>query len=184
MGLIANAFLSGTISTTCIIPIPILLQVAIGMSALSAGVYLIPYMLAMEISPMLVATLITKRRLPSVYLALVGAVLPSIGSPGNPGYGAMYGIEAVLGLGVGAAITVTMLMALYATEKPDLPVGAASVIQFRFMGRTTALEKVTAVARTWLRDAMLGVLSPEETALVFRRPDTINSLPNALRDTV
>lgn len=31
---------------------------------------------------------------------------------------------------------------------------------------------------------MLGVLSPEETDLVFRQPDAISSLPNALRGVV
>lgn len=127
MGLILNAFLSGAISTTCMIQIPIRSQAAIGMSALSAGVHLIPFTLAMEFGAMLVAMLITKRRLPPVYLALVanvmqlvGVVLLSMGSPDNPGYRAMYGIEAVLGLGVGAAIAVTTLMMPYATEKRDL----------------------------------------------------------------
>ncbi|KAI0883457.1 putative multidrug resistance protein fnx1 [Annulohypoxylon maeteangense] len=191
MGLIINAFLSGAISTTCMIQIPVFSQAAIGISALGAGVHLIPYTLAMEIGAMLVAMVIAKRRLAPVYLALVatvmqlvGVVLLSTGSPESPGYSAMYGIEAVLGLGVGAAIAVTTLMMPYATEKRDLSVGTASIIQFRFMGGATALAIVTAVANTWLRSAMLGVLSPEETALVFRRPDTINSLSGDLRDTV
>ena len=52
------------------------------------------------------------------------------------------------------------------------------------MGGATALAIVTAVANTWLRDAMSSVLSPEAIALAFRQPDTINSLPGALRDTV
>lgn len=191
MGLIANAFLSGAISTTCLIQVPIFSQAAVGTSALGAGVHLIPYTLAMEIGAMLVAASIAKRRLPPVHLALVeavmqlvGVVLLSVQSPNNPGYRGMYGIEAIIGLGVGAAIAVTTLMMPYATEKQDLSVGTASIIQFRFMGGATALAIVTAVANTWLRGALLDVLSPEEITLVFRRPDTINSLPDALRSTV
>lgn len=127
MGLIANAFLSGAISTTCLIQVPIFSQAAVGTSALGAGVHLIPYTLAMEIGAMLVAASIAKRRLPPVHLALVeavmqlvGVVLLSVQSPNNPGYRGMYGIEAIIGLGVGAAIAVTTLMMPYATEKQDL----------------------------------------------------------------
>ncbi|XDG03758.1 hypothetical protein ABKA04_003373 [Annulohypoxylon sp. FPYF3050] len=191
MGLIANAFLSGAISTTCLIQVPIFSQAAVGTSALGAGVHLIPYTLAMEIGAMLVAASIAKRRLPPVHLALVAAVMQLVGvillsiqSPNNPGYRGMYGIEAIIGLGVGAAIAVTTLMMPYATEKQDLSIGTASIIQFRFMGGATALAIVTAVANTWLRGALLDVLNPEEITLVFRRPDTINSLPGALRSTV
>ncbi|CAJ2502289.1 Uu.00g096830.m01.CDS01 [Anthostomella pinea] len=191
MGLILNGFLSGAISTTCMIQIPIRSQAAVGMGALSAGVHLIPFTLAMEIGAILVATIIAKRRLPPVYLALVagvlqlvGVVLLSEGSPNNPGYSAMYVIEVILGLGVGAVIAVTTLMMPYATEKRDLAVGTASIIPFRFLGGATALAIVTAVANIRLQEVMLGVLSPEETALVLMRPDTIRLLPTAVKDRV
>lgn len=127
MGLIVNAFLSGAISTTCMIQIPLRSQAALGMSAFSAGIYLIPFTLSMEFGAMVVAMLVKKRRLAPVHLGfaaavlqLVGVVLLSVGPVENPAYKAMYGIEVVVGLGVGAAIAVTTLMMPYATEKRDL----------------------------------------------------------------
>lgn len=79
MGLVLNAFLSGAISTTCMIQIPIRSQAAVGLSALEAGVYLLPYTLTMELGAMLAAPPIRRRRLPPVYSALAAAVMQLVG---------------------------------------------------------------------------------------------------------
>ncbi|KAF2643322.1 hypothetical protein P280DRAFT_422076 [Massarina eburnea CBS 473.64] len=188
MGLILNAFLSGAISITCMIQIPTRLQTAIVISAMKAGIYLIPFTLAM-----LVAIVIKKRRLSPVYLALmtaamqlVGVVLLSLGPIDNPGYKAMYGIEFVVGLGVGADIAVTTLMMPHAIEKRELSVGAALIIsfQFRFLGAAAALAIVAAVGNAWLRDSLSVVLNSEETTSIFRRPDVIKALPDLSREMV
>jgi hypothetical protein len=110
-----------------IITIPIRSQAAIGLTALNAGVYLLPYTLSMELGAFLVAMVVKRRRLVPMYLGLLAAVLQlvgvsllSLGPIEDPAYKAIYGIEVVVGLGVGAAIAVTTLMMPHATEKRDL----------------------------------------------------------------
>lgn len=76
---------------------------------------------------MLVAVLAKNRRMPPVYLSFIGALFQllgllfmSRGSPTNPNWQALYGLEILAGTGVGLGIGVVTLMTPYVTEKRDL----------------------------------------------------------------
>jgi hypothetical protein len=123
----SNSFLTGMVSTTCIVTIPLRYQAAAGVSALQAGIRLIPMSLTVQIGAMLVAVLTKKRRMPPIYLLFVGATLQMIGciflsrgSPDHPNWNGLYGFEAMTGIGVGITIGVVTLIIPYATEKRDI----------------------------------------------------------------
>lgn len=79
MLIIRNTFFTGSITTTCIIQIPLRYQAASGSSPLQASIRLIPFMVTIQVGGMLVAALATKRRMPPVYLSFLGAICQLFG---------------------------------------------------------------------------------------------------------
>ncbi|KAI0144561.1 major facilitator superfamily domain-containing protein [Xylariaceae sp. FL1272] len=191
MGIIANSFLSGTISTTCIINIPLRFQTAAGLSALQAGIRLIPLTVTLQIGAMLVAILTKKGRTAPIYLLLVGAGLQLIGvvflSQGDAKHATwsgIYGFEAVTGVGLGLTIGVVTLMMPHACEVRDRATATSAIIQFRFLGGATVLAIVTAVANKWILDVLATLVSPEQAMVILRDSAAIGDLPDATQMAV
>ncbi|PVH96850.1 drug resistance transporter [Periconia macrospinosa] len=157
IGLIANTFLVGAISTTCIIQIPLRFQTANGTSPLQAGIRLIPLSITIQL--------------------VIGCVLMSRGNPESPEWRALYGFEALTGFCVGMVIGVVTLMTPYTTAKRDHATATSSIVQFRFLGGATALAIVTAVSNTWLRRNLALLLDPPQVMMIFRATDFIDDLP-------
>ncbi|KAI0144466.1 drug resistance transporter [Xylariaceae sp. FL1272] len=190
-GIIVNSFLSGTVSTTCIITIPMRYQTSSGLSPLQAGIRLIPLSLTIQIGAMLVAVLTKRGRLAPFYLLLTGAILELIGcvfmSRGpveTPDWHALYGFEVVTGVGVGLSIGAVTLMIPYAIEDRDRATGTSAVVQFRFLGGATALAIVTAVTNKWLLNKTAMILRPEQVEMIFQDSAYIDSLAGDLETTV
>ncbi|KAI1261413.1 drug resistance transporter [Xylariaceae sp. FL1019] len=186
MGIIANSFLSGTVSTTCIINIPLRFQTAAGLSALQAGIRLIPLTVTLQIGAMLVAILTKRGRIAPVHLLFVGASLQLIGvvflSQGDadhPTWSGIYGFEAVTGVGLGLSIGVVTLMMPHACEVRDRATATSAVVQFRFLGGATVLAIVTAVANKWLLGVLGTLVSSEEAMMILRDSATIGGLSAA-----
>lgn len=57
-------------------------------------------------------------------------------------------------------------------------VAAAAPVQLRFLGSAIAISIVTAVDSTWLRNVLLGHLTPEQIQAIFRSSEEIGTLPN------
>ncbi|KAI1179865.1 drug resistance transporter [Nemania sp. FL0916] len=191
IGIIANSLLSGAISTTCVITIPMRAQASAGDSPLQAGVRLIPLSLTIQIGAMIDAILTKKRRLAPIYLLLAGASLQLIGCvfmsrgpPQHPDWHALYGIEVVTGIGLGLSIGAVTLMIPYAIEDRDRATATSAVVQFRFLGGATALAIVTAVANKWLLTVLSEIVSPEQVELILRDSAFIGSLPEMVQGTI
>ncbi|KAL9097924.1 MAG: hypothetical protein Q9165_000250 [Trypethelium subeluteriae] len=129
--------------------------------------------------------------MPPIYLILVGAtfqvtgcIFLSRGSHEVSDWRGTYGNEAITGLGVGLGIGVVTLMTPFVIEKRDLSVATAAIVQLRFLGGATALAILTAVGNTWLRNALQGVLTPDQLTTIFRTPEIISSFPADPRDIV
>ena len=59
----------------------------------------------------------------------------------------------------------------------ELAVATAAIVQFRFLGGATALAILTAVANTWLRDTLRGILSSDQLGTLFQAPAIISTFP-------
>ncbi|KAI1772029.1 major facilitator superfamily domain-containing protein [Hypoxylon cercidicola] len=191
IGLLSSSFMTGAVSITCIIQIPIRYQTAVGGSPLQAGLRLIPLSVSGPLGTMIVAVIVKNRRAPPLYLSffgqvfqIIGIVFLSQGSPDNPDWNALYGIQVVVGLGMGCCIGTAALLTPWTVEKRDIAVGSAAVTQFRFLGSAIVVSIITAVGNSWVKDALSGQLTSTELESIFRSTDAINTLPGTLATLV
>ncbi|XXH01721.1 hypothetical protein Hte_008082 [Hypoxylon texense] len=133
---------------------------------------------------MVTAMAVKNRRIPPLYVCLVGQLLQiiglifiSLGSPNDPDWHALYGIEVVIGLGMGCNIGTAALLTPWTVEKGDIAVGSAAVTQFRFLGSAIVVAIITAVGNSWVRDVLLDRLTPAQVSAIFQSTDAINDLP-------
>lgn len=119
--------MTGSVSITCIIQLPIRYQTTVGSSPLQAGVRLLPFVLCGPLGVTLTAILSKNRRVPPLYVGIVGILLQMIGlifisqgPPSNPDWSPLYGVEVLAGLGMGISIGVVTLLTPYIAEKRDL----------------------------------------------------------------
>lgn len=119
--------MTGAVSITCIIQIPIRYQTAVGGSSLQAGIRLIPLAVSAPLGTMVTALALKNRRVPPLYLSLVGQLLQVIGlvflsrgSPSDRDWRGLYGIEVVIGLGTGCNIGTAALLTPWVVEKRDI----------------------------------------------------------------
>ncbi|EGC49537.1 drug resistance transporter [Histoplasma capsulatum var. duboisii H88] len=158
VGLLLSSFMTGAVSITCIIQIPIRYQTAVGGTPLQAGIKLIPLAL----------------------FQIVGLVFLSRGSPSNPDWRGLNGIEVVIGLGTGCNIGTAALLTPWTVEKRDIAVGSAAVTQFRFLGSTIVVAIITAIGNSWAKNVFLDHLTPVQLSAIFRSTEAINDLPEDL----
>lgn len=206
--------MTGAVSITCMIQIPIRYQAAGALSPLQAGIRLIPFSVFSPIGVIVVAALSRKRFVPPLYLAFVGEILQIIGlvflsrSPlDNLGWGGLYGLEVLIGLGMGFCIGTATLMTPFIVEKRDLgmlytyrgpkniderytincyflAIGTGAVVQFRFLGSTVVLSIITAVGNNWVKQILSAYLTGTELLMIFRSTETIATLPSSVEPTV
>lgn len=76
---------------------------------------------------MITAMAVKNWRIPPLYLSLVGQFLQiiglvflSLGSPSDPDWHGLYGIEVVIGLGMGCNIGTAALLTPWTVEKGDI----------------------------------------------------------------
>ncbi|KAK4248390.1 multidrug resistance protein 3 [Corynascus novoguineensis] len=184
VGLLLTSFMTGAVSITCIFQLPLRYQTSAGLSALQAGLRLIPFSVCGPLGTVFCAVLSKKRRVPPIYLAIAGELMQIIGlvflargDPADPDWRGLYGLEVVVGIGFGLCLGAVSLMVPFVVEKRDLAVGAAAPVQLRFLGSATVISIVTAVGNTWLRDELSGTLTPEQIQAIFRSSDAIRALP-------
>jgi hypothetical protein len=117
--------MNGAVSITGMVLIPFRSQAALGSTPLQAGVRLLPFSLSIPIGFIIQATITRRFHSPPLYTALVGQIFQVIGlvvlskgSTQDPGWSGIYGIEVIVGLGIGFAISaVTLLTPLVAGKK-------------------------------------------------------------------
>ncbi|KAI0532016.1 putative multidrug resistance protein fnx1 [Xylaria digitata] len=189
--LLLNSFTTGAVSITCMIQLPIRYQAAAALSPLQAGIRLIPFSVASPIGVIIVAILAKNRRVPPIYLALAGEIIQILGlvfisrSPlDNLDWDGLYGLEVLIGLGMGFCIGTGTLLTPFIMEKRDLAVGTGTVVQYRFLGSTVVISIVTAVGNNWIKEMLLDKLTSLQLTSVFRSTEYIGFLPDNLEHTV
>ncbi|KAH8783249.1 putative multidrug resistance protein fnx1, partial [Diaporthe sp. PMI_573] len=184
MGLFINTFLTGAVSVTCIVLIPLRYQTAAGLSPLQAGARLILFSVASPIGAILAAAACKKNRVAPLYLMLFGEILQIIGlvlattltSTNDRDWPGLYGLQVCIGFGMGLVVGTATLLTPAVVERKDLATGSAAVIQFRFLGGATILSIATAVGNSWVRHVVSDLLTTEELQGIFRSAATIGDL--------
>lgn len=191
IGLLVNSFMTGSVSITCIIQLPIRYQTSVGDSPLEAGVKLLPFVLCGPLGVTLTAMLSKKRRIPPLYIGLAGSIFQMLGlifisdgPPSNPNWTPLYGLEVLTGMGMGISIGIVTLLTPYIAEKRDLAVASAAGTQFRFLGSSFVVSITTAVGNGWIKDRLSSSLTPSQIDRIFESTASINNLPEQLQPIV
>ena len=75
-------------------------------------------------------------------------------------------------------------MLLLAALTLDKAVGAGAVTQMRAMGGTICLAIVSSVMNGWLGSRLPSLLTPQQLAAIQTNPQTIQTFPSILQDSV
>ncbi|KAI6087384.1 putative multidrug resistance protein fnx1 [Hypoxylon rubiginosum] len=184
MGLLVNSFMTGSVSITCIIQLPIRYQTTVGSTPLNAGIRLLPFVLCGPLGVTLTAAISKKRRVPPIYAGIAGVLFQILGlafiaegPSDNPDWTPLYGLEILTGLGMGISIGIVTLLTPYIAEKRDLAVASAAGTQFRFLGSAFVVSIVTAVGNGWISNQLSSSLSQAQIDEIFRSTASINDLP-------
>lgn len=190
---VAMAFLAGAAMFGAIVYLPLFFQGVQGRQATNAGLLLLPLMLALMVASLVVGRLTTRTGRYKIY-PIIGTIVAAGGlwllSTMTPTTGrvtsSMWMI--VLGLGVGATLSVLTIAAQNAVEMRDLGAGTASVNFFRTLGSTIGVAVfgtiLTSRLDTELADRLVGVdLPPDVSAdTLARSPRAIAALPEPLHE--
>ncbi|KAK0625390.1 putative multidrug resistance protein fnx1 [Bombardia bombarda] len=200
LGLIISSFMTGAVSNTCIFLLPIRHQTAAGLSAIDAGIRLIPLTAGGPIGAVLGSVLSRNKRVPPLYFAFLGQIMMIMGtvflsrqdttgtgsgpSDNQTNWSGIYGLELIVGLGYGFAIATSTVLTPYLVEKRDLAVGTAAPVQFRFLGSAIVIAITTAAGNSKIRDQLLGTLTLGQIQAIFRSSKEINGLPADVQQVV
>mgnify|MGYP005988722501 CR=1 FL=1 len=110
-----------------VVDIPQRMQSVNGLSAVQAGIRLLPYSVAAPATSLMTTVAAGKWRIPFLYFLILGGSLQLIGAgllTSLPSNGhllpAQYGYEAIAGAGLGVTFGILMLGIPFAVEKKDL----------------------------------------------------------------
>ncbi|OTB06974.1 hypothetical protein M426DRAFT_257371 [Hypoxylon sp. CI-4A] len=191
MGLLVNSFMTGSVSITCIIQLPVRYQTAVGASPLQAGVRLLPFVLCGPLGVIITAAICKNRRVPPIYVGLAGSIFQMLGlifmsrsPPETPNWSPLYGIEVLAGMGMGIGIGIVTLLTPYVVEKRDIAVASAAGTQFRFLGSAFVVSITTAVGNGWIRDQLSGSLTSSQIKGIFESTASISNLPKQVQPMV
>ncbi|KAH6634688.1 major facilitator superfamily domain-containing protein [Chaetomium sp. MPI-SDFR-AT-0129] len=187
LGLLLNAFLTGFPFMAAIITIPQRFQVVNGTNAIDAGIRMLPLLLCSPFATVFASVLLTKLRLPPLYVLLAGCGLQTLGvglfsslDPSHldniPSY--QYGYQVIMGCGFGLNLsTVLMMVPLVATQR-DMPVTMGAATQIRVLGGTIGLAICSALLSNYVAAHTGDLLTPQEQAAILQSSQNIRRLPS------
>ncbi|KAJ8070672.1 hypothetical protein OCU04_001043 [Sclerotinia nivalis] len=127
MGGLLLSLLSGIPWNAVTIDIPQRFQVVNGMSPIAAGVRLIPFNALIAFGTVIANIIVAKAHIPPIYLMFIGSSLQIIGITlistvpnGVNVNSAIYGYEAIAGLGIGIVIGMVIVIPPHVVERRDL----------------------------------------------------------------
>lgn len=122
-----TCFLCGMPFNVLIVNIPQRMQSVNGLSAVQAGVRLLPFSVVAPAASIATSVLAGKRRVPFICFLLIGGSLQLIGAgllislpPSSHFHAAQYGYEAIAGAGMGVSFGILFLGVPFAVDKRDL----------------------------------------------------------------
>ncbi|MCJ1233481.1 hypothetical protein MMC14_001439 [Varicellaria rhodocarpa] len=192
MGFFLNALFGGAVFITVIIIIPQRFQVVNDLSSFSAGWRLLALMLCTPVASMLSGYLMSNRKIPIIYILLVGAILQIIGlalmgtlsisDPTVPR--AQYGYQVILGFGVGLTLSSLLIAAPTVIEDKDTAVFVGALAQARIIGGSIGLTIGTNILNENVKSGTTEFLSSQQLSDLLQSAQTIKTLPSDLQMVV
>ncbi|KAL8746695.1 MAG: hypothetical protein Q9190_001319 [Brigantiaea leucoxantha] len=186
MGFLLNALFGGAVFICSVILIPQRFQVVNNLSAFNAGWRLLALMLCSPVGTILSGTLVTKFKIPPIYVFLIAAVLQTVGlalmgtlpisSAGVPS--AQYGYQVILGLGIGLGLATLIVAAPTAIEEKDTAVFVGAITQSRILGGSLGLAVCTNVLNSKVKSASSSLTSQQLNDLIQSAQTIKNLAPN------
>ncbi|KAI1733353.1 MFS general substrate transporter [Xylaria scruposa] len=184
MAMLANSWLSGMVLVVTVVQIPQRFMIVNGLTAINAGVRLLPFVAVVAFTSVFVAIIVSRAKIPPVYTLIFGALLQVAGAAGlsrastQSGIEAsQYGFQVLAGAGVGIYNIILILLTPYVIDKKHLAIANGAVTQFRILGGSIGLSIVTCATSQSLRANLMRMLSPGQTSLILDRTDKILTLP-------
>lgn len=193
------------------IVIPQRFQVVNGLSAFDAGWRLLALMLCSPLASILSGLLVTKVKVPPVYIFLAAAILQILGLAlmgtlsisQHTVPSAQYGYQVILGLGIGLTQTLIIVAAPLAIEEKDtgtlisamahsivpliltalVAIFVGAMTQARILGGSLGLAVSTNILNGKLQ-SVSRLLSSEQLQGLFQSAQNIKTLPPHLQETV
>ncbi|KAL3448147.1 major facilitator superfamily domain-containing protein [Aspergillus insuetus] len=184
MGLLLQSFFLGVPFTMLVIALPQRFQTVNSMSALDAGVRLLPYAMLAPIGSLLSNIIFMRRPVP-IPLLLAGATFQVLGlallvaEPVRESLPAkLYGYEIIAGMGVGITFGTLVTITPSSVEPRDLATATGAMIQFRQMGSTIGLSIGSALLNSHLKSHLAPpVLSTAQLESLLQNVRVIFTFP-------
>ncbi|KAJ3579323.1 hypothetical protein NPX13_g1242 [Xylaria arbuscula] len=188
MAAVCNAWLSGSVLVVTVVQIPQRYIIVNGLSAIDAGVRLLPFVVVMASTSVILTIIMAKWKLHAVYCLMIGALLETAGVAGLSQTSmhqeintSQYGFQILAGIGVGFFNILLLLMTPHIVAKEHLAVGNGAINQFRILGGSLGLSIATVATAPTLRASLLQIIGAQQTALVLDRTNEISNLPSDLQ---
>ncbi|KAJ5113760.1 MFS general substrate transporter [Penicillium angulare] len=171
-----------------VISLPQRFQTVNELSALNAGVRLLPYALFAPIGS-LFSNIIFMRKQKPLLLLLTGACFQIIGlallvseSVGPTIPAKIYGYEILAGFGVGITFGTLVTITPASVEPRDLAAATGAMIQFRQMGGAIGLSIGSSLLNSYLKNHLAPpVLTPKQLSTLLGNVRSIFNLPPELQ---
>lgn len=133
--------MTGAVSVTCVVLIPLRYQTAAGLSPLQAGARLVLFSVFSPLGAIVAASLCKNKRVPPLYLMLFGEFLQILGlvlvttltNPEDRDWPGLYGLQVCIGFGMGFVMGTATLLTPAIAERKDL--GEYLVAKWNSMNR-------------------------------------------------
>ncbi|KAI1102716.1 putative multidrug resistance protein fnx1 [Jackrogersella minutella] len=187
VGILLNFTFLGGPAIVSMLLIPQRFQLIYGTSSLNAGVYLIPFTLALPFGTIFASIIAGRLKVPPIYIILTGSCLQIIGFallstlpstleiPSK-----IYGFELISGWGCGMNFSLLFVMIPSVNEKMYHSVGMGAGAQFRMIGCAIILSIATSVFNGYARAQLQSILGDSDTNALTQ----LGTLPQELQEQV
>ncbi|KAL2871601.1 major facilitator superfamily domain-containing protein [Aspergillus lucknowensis] len=188
MGMLLQAFFLGVPFTMLVIALPQRFQTVNSLSALDAGVRLLPYAMLAPVGSLVSNIIFMRRRVP-ILLLIAGATFQVLGlallvaEPVRESLPArLYGFEILAGFGVGITFGTLVTITPGSVEPRDLATATGAMIQFRQMGSTIGLSIGSSLLNSYLKSHLAPpVLSAAQLSALLENIRVIFTFPPELQ---
>ncbi|KAK4224901.1 major facilitator superfamily transporter [Podospora fimiseda] len=189
LGLLLNAFLTGFPFMTALINIPQRFQVLNGTTAVNAGLRMLPLLLCSPVATTISGWILTRFKLPPVYMLVAGCVLQTIGmglfsslpSSDTRIRSTQYGYQVIMGFGFGFNLGTLVMMVLLVVTQADMAVTMGSVTQIRVLGGTIGLAVCSAILSSHVASKTTNLLTTAQQEALLKSFQTIHFLSPELQ---
>ncbi|KAK4155861.1 major facilitator superfamily transporter [Chaetomidium leptoderma] len=189
LGLLLNAFLTGFPFMAAIITIPQRFQVVNGTTAVDAGIRMLPLLLCSPVATVLASLLLSKLRLPPLYVLLGGCSLQTLGvglfssldsfNLDAPSF--QYGYQVLMGCGFGLNLSTVLMMVPLVVKQRDMAVTMGAATQIRVLGGTIGLAVCSALLSNHVASQTSGFLTLGQQSALLQSFQNVRGLPLELQ---